>query len=284
MDRTAVRNVIRMLAMFAVLALLAGAGGALLVYFGVYNVAATEQHTRPVFWLLDVSMRQSIRRRAADLSVPPLDDSAQIERGLQLYNGLCVRCHGAPGVAPEAIGLAMLPHPSPLAHTAREWPASELFWVTKHGVKMSGMPAWKYRLNDGEIWAIVAFLKRLPHLTAEQYAAAANRLTDTDIMARVDAPAHSAADARRGSEALIQYACVTCHSIPGVVGSQSPVGPSLEKMASRAFIAGVLPNTPENMVRWLRDPPGVAPQTLMPNLAVAERDARDIAAYLYTLK
>ena len=88
----------------------------------------------------------------------------------------------------------------------------------------------------------------------------------------------------RGKEELRQYGCVSCHTIPGIPGANALVGPSLQQIASRVYIAGVLPNTPENMLRWLQNPPAVQPSTAMPNLGVTEPDARDIAGYLYTLR
>ena len=91
-------------------------------------------------------------------------------------------------------------------------------------------------------------------------------------------------DSERGKAAIERYACVSCHVIPGVPNPGSNVGPPLKKIGTRGYIAGVLANTPENMVRWLRNPPAVDPRTAMPNLNVTEQDAKDIAAYLYTLK
>lgn len=91
-------------------------------------------------------------------------------------------------------------------------------------------------------------------------------------------------DAERGKTAIHQYACVTCHAIPGIVGSNAPVEPPLAGIGTRPFIAGVLPNTPDTMIQWLRSPQSISPQNAMPNLGVTEQDAADIAAYLVTLK
>jgi cytochrome c len=88
----------------------------------------------------------------------------------------------------------------------------------------------------------------------------------------------------RGKEIVRPYGCVSCHTIPGVRGADALVGPPLTGIASRAYIAGVLPNTPDNMMRWIRDPQSVDSLTAMPNTGVTANDARDIAAYLYTLK
>lgn len=85
----------------------------------------------------------------------------------------------------------------------------------------------------------------------------------------------------RGRAAIERYGCAACHTIPGVPSYGANVGPPLSAFAERSYIAGVLPNTPANMVRWLRDPPRVDPRTAMPRLGLDEREAADIAAYLY---
>ena len=87
-----------------------------------------------------------------------------------------------------------------------------------------------------------------------------------------------------GRQLMASYGCGSCHSIPRVPGAESIVGPNLQGIAARAYIAGVLPNTPENMIRWIMDPPSVDEKTAMPNLHVKAEQARDIAAYLYTLQ
>lgn len=91
-------------------------------------------------------------------------------------------------------------------------------------------------------------------------------------------------DAERGRSAIQSYGCGACHSIPGIPRARARVGPPLWGVADRAYIAAGLPNTGPNMVRWLRDPPAVDPRTVMPDMGVTEADARDIAAYLYTLR
>lgn len=87
-----------------------------------------------------------------------------------------------------------------------------------------------------------------------------------------------------GRTLIRTYGCQTCHTIPGVPGADGMVGPPLDRIASRSYLAGRLPNNPENLLRWIRDPQGISPGTAMPNLHVTEKDGRDIAAYLYTLK
>ncbi|HEX3130970.1 MAG TPA: c-type cytochrome [Thermoanaerobaculia bacterium] len=88
----------------------------------------------------------------------------------------------------------------------------------------------------------------------------------------------------RGRALIRGYGCQTCHTVPGVPGADGMVGPPLDRIASRTYLAGRLPNTPQNLMRWIRDPQGISPGTAMPNLHVSEKDGRDIAAFLYTLK
>jgi mono/diheme cytochrome c family protein len=260
------------------LAAIVALAGAAMVHGGFYDISATDQHLAPTYWALDRGMRSSVKLRARDLAVPPLDDPQQVARGLAAYRDHCVQCHGAPGVPPEPFALGMTPAPAALAYTAREWPPADLFWVIKHGIKMTGMPAWTFRMSDEEIWAIVAFMRIMPSMSVVEY-----RQRESPQRLPHEAAATAAPDAERGKRALQQYACVTCHRIPGVVGPNAPVGPPLEGMAERAVIAGVLPNTSGNLVRWLRDPQAVKPDSAMPDLGVSPRDARDIAAYLRTL-
>ncbi|HUQ20813.1 MAG TPA: cytochrome c oxidase assembly protein [Gemmatimonadaceae bacterium] len=91
-------------------------------------------------------------------------------------------------------------------------------------------------------------------------------------------------DAERGVAAIRKYGCASCHTIPGVRDAKALVGPSLEGIAGRSYVAGVLSNTPEHMIQWIQNPQAVDNKTAMPNVGVTERDARDIATYLYTLK
>jgi putative membrane protein len=92
------------------------------------------------------------------------------------------------------------------------------------------------------------------------------------------------ADVERGRAAISRYGCGSCHDIPGVTGAAGLVGPPLGDIARRVYIGGVLTNEPDNMIRWIENPPAIDPKTAMPNMGVTTRDARDIAAYLYTLR
>jgi len=89
-------------------------------------------------------------------------------------------------------------------------------------------------------------------------------------------------DASRGEQAIETYGCGACHTIAGVPGANAVVGPDLHDFGDRRAIAGALPNTVDDLVRWLMSPQAVEPGTVMPDMGVTERDARDIAAYLYS--
>lgn len=105
-----------------------------------------------------------------------------------------------------------------------------------------------------------------------------------DAQAKVTAEAITGGRADAGKEAIGRYGCGACHRIEGVDGARGQVGPTLDAFAARATIAGRLPNQPDHLIRWIRFPQQVAPGNAMPDLDVSERDARDIAAYLYTLR
>lgn len=266
--------------------------GLAVLYSGVYDVSATHQHIRPVHWALDTGMRQAVRVRAKSIRPPVLDDPAHARRGLVLYHESCAKCHGAPGVAPDPFALGLMPQPNNLAQTALEWTPAELYWVTRNGLKMTAMPAWEFRYPDADLWAIVAFVRQLPKLTAAQYAdqytaqyielgRARQEKPEPDW--RASAASAGTGNAKRGATAIHQYGCATCHQIPGIVGAVALVGPSLEGIASRKYLGGRVPNTPENLVRWIRHPKAFSPDTLMPALGVTEPHALDIATYLSTL-
>lgn len=269
--------------------LLAAVAAGAFVAAGIYNVAATEQHTAPVYWLLDYAMRRSVKNRSADVKAPNLADTDRIRNGFLIYRDQCLQCHGAPGVAPADLAFGLTPAPASLVATARQWSAPELYWVIRSGIKMSGMPAWEYRLSESEIWDVVAYVQRLPTYSPEAY-----EQWDASVQGRHESTRSSDGDAvtaaalkgnaEAGKRAIGQYLCATCHLIPGITGAGKHVGPPLDGIATRKYIGGVLPNTPENMMRWLQDPKRIDPLSAMPALGVKDQDARDIAAYLYTLK
>ncbi len=144
------------------------------VYSGIYNVAATADHLTPTYWLMHTTMTWSVRQRARSIEAPPLDDPAKIRTGAALYRDHCLQCHGAPGEPPRPFALGLTPTPVNLAETAKNWRAREVYWAVRHGIKMTAMPAWEYRLRDDELWAVVAFVMQLPKLSPRDYQAIAS--------------------------------------------------------------------------------------------------------------
>jgi len=259
---------------------------------GLYDVASTKQHWKPVYALLERAMEQSVRLRARNIEPPPLDDPAMVLSGAACFRDKCVQCHGAPGLAQSDLGQSMQPVPGPLIDAARRWQPGELYWLTKNGIRMSGMPAWELHLDEKEMWAVVAFLEHLPTLNATDYADTVWRAGQAQAggalpacgSARREAPAVAAGDIERGRKALYQKACNSCHVIPGITGPASHVGPPLNAFGQRTRMAGVLPNTEENLARWLLEPGALKPGTAMPAMGLSAGDARDIAAYLNDLR
>lgn len=168
--------------MFKRALLVAVVGVALLmgfVYSGLYPVAADVPHYQPTTWLLETLRERSIKRAAADISVPKLDSSKLLLSGGADYNDMCAGCHLKPGKDKSDLSIGLYPVPPnlslPNAHADHDHGHDEnyvlqrQFWIIKHGIKASGMPAWGPTHSDERIWAMVAFLRQLPDLTPVQY-------------------------------------------------------------------------------------------------------------------
>jgi len=154
---------------FLGLLLLAVVAGVIVMFSGVINVAATNPHNAMTEMVLSTTMDNSVRYHAKGITAPPLDDERMVMAGFRHYREMCVGCHLAPGVNSTEIRKGLLPEPPKLQKAVEEWKPAELFWVIKNGVKMTGMPAWGPTHSDEKIWTMVAFLEKLPHMTAEQY-------------------------------------------------------------------------------------------------------------------
>lgn len=150
----------------SVLAVAAGLG---FVWSGVYTISADEPHWRPVEAFITVFRDRAIAHHAAGLAVPAnLDDPAVISLGAEHYNAMCTGCHLSPVQRDSEIQPGLYPQPPKLAEQGIHDPA-EAFWVIKHGIKLTAMPAWGPTHDDEEIWAMVAFLRKLPTLDAAAY-------------------------------------------------------------------------------------------------------------------
>ncbi|WP_372621943.1 c-type cytochrome [Falsiroseomonas sp.] len=150
--------------------LVIGIAGLAVVYTGAYNVAATEEHAAFTRWAFDTTFHNSVERRAADVADPGGVTPEMIAAGAQAYKAMCQHCHAGPGVERAAWASGMRPRPPHLAEAAATWEPREVFWLVRHGVKMSGMPAFGPSHDDRTIWSIAAFVKELPAMTPDRYA------------------------------------------------------------------------------------------------------------------
>ena len=139
------------------------------IYSGLYNIAADVPHTQPLYWLLETIRERSVEARARDIIVPnDLKDPNRISRGAGQYADMCSGCHLAPGMKRTEISQGLYPRAPELRRTTTLTP-EEQFWVVKHGIKMTGMPAWGVTHADDLLWDVVAFVRKLPELSPEQY-------------------------------------------------------------------------------------------------------------------
>ncbi len=150
--------------------------GTAAVYSGLFNVAADTPHSRFVYHIIETARERSIDRHARDLAVPGnLADTERVRRGAGNYAAMCAECHLAPGKTDSEIRMGLYPQPPDLTRHEEEAAAqmaARHFWIIKHGIKASGMPAWSMGgIEDGAIWDLVAFIQRMPMLSAEQYVA-----------------------------------------------------------------------------------------------------------------
>ncbi|ACV26710.1 MULTISPECIES: c-type cytochrome [Kangiella] len=150
-------------------------GGIGFLYSGFYQVGADNQHNGFTYWALETLRERSISRASSNIKVPPdLDNPNRLLVGGADYNDMCSGCHLKPGKVESDLALGLYPAPPNLTDTVQQIVASDeqarrRFWIIKHGIKASGMPAWGVGHDDERIWNMVAFLQRLPDLSPEQY-------------------------------------------------------------------------------------------------------------------
>jgi cytochrome c553 len=155
-------------------------------------------------------MRRSVVTHALKVQDPPpdLDAAATAIRGAGHYDTGCRMCHGAPGEPLPIVPNAMTPHPPSLTPRLGEWTPAQLFCIVKHGVKFTGMPAWPAQQRDDEVWSMVAFLRRMPHLSASEYRTMVAARPDGVDAARPGQPVPAA-------PAVVVDVCARCHGLEG---------------------------------------------------------------------
>ena len=162
-------------ALIAVAAVVAAACGAVLfVELGFYNIGADDHHNKLTLAIIVQLRDRSIEARLGSIE-PQLNATPEMVRaGAQHYATLCVGCHLAPGVAKSEVRTGLYPHPPNLAQEEMQ-ESRRAFWIIKHGIKMSAMPAWGKTLDDAEVWDVVAFVRKMPGMSAEDYQQLAQR-------------------------------------------------------------------------------------------------------------
>jgi mono/diheme cytochrome c family protein len=143
----------------------------LFIWFGLFNVAATAQHSDVTLALISMARNRSIAIHAtAPQSMPSLIDPEVVKNGFRRYHTMCVVCHSAPGRKATPIRRGLNPKPPKLdVQQVQRRSNAELYWIVAHGIRMSGMPAFGPSHRPEEIWALVAFLRQLPEITRQQY-------------------------------------------------------------------------------------------------------------------
>jgi cytochrome c553 len=224
------RRVLRAAALLVVLA----AGGFLVAASGIIPVKASSGHWGITAWLLHFSMERSVSTQTLWVSEPSLDEPWLAMKGAGHYETGCRPCHGAPDLRSPRIAMAMTPHPPYLPPLIAEWEPEELFYIVKHGVKFTGMPAWPSQERDDEVRAMVAFLLRMPGLDAEAY----RRLVHGEAP-----PAGSVAplpDLTGPPEAprAVLASCARCHGVHGR-GREVAAFPRLAGQRRAYFVAAL---------------------------------------------
>ena len=171
----------------AALALVLGLYG--YMYLGMYNMGADSPHWRMTVSMLTMMRDRSIAMHAARVVVPPnLDDPTVILKGAGQYAAMCTGCHLAPGIGNSEIRPGLYPRPPNLSRVPVD--PRQAFWVIKHGIKMSAMPAWGLSHDDATIWSMVAFLRKLPGMTPAAYRDIVAKAPPDDDMGPMDPDYH----------------------------------------------------------------------------------------------
>jgi mono/diheme cytochrome c family protein len=152
--------------------------GLIIMYSGAVNVSVLDRPSGLTKWFLSTTMDRSVETRADDIQAPDLNHEDMIREGAEHYMGMCQGCHGAPGREDTEMAKGLEPIPPHLYEReySEDFDPREAFWITKNGIMMTAMPAWGTTHSDEKIWEIVAFLKKLPEMSPEEYSQLASDL------------------------------------------------------------------------------------------------------------
>ena len=146
---------------------------AIIIFGGFYPIAASVPDPPGFGSLLAAASDRAVERQSAGLKVPAFS-AADIREGAGHFKGMCQRCHGGPGVQREDFAQGLNPSPPNLAESTDDMSVGQVFWIAKHGIKMTAMPAFGKTDSDDELWRVAAFVKQMSKTTAQQYAAIPN--------------------------------------------------------------------------------------------------------------
>ncbi|MFD2238228.1 c-type cytochrome [Aureimonas populi] len=190
---------------------------------GLVSIAANTGHFQVVEWFLHSTMRNAVRTQSLPYSLPEgvdLADPSLVRRAAGHFASACSSCHGAPGVLQSPTVLAMMPPPPRLEGQVGRWEDRELFWIVRHGIKYSGMPAWTTQERPDEVWAMVAFLRALPGMGEEEYRTLA--LGGEGVAGPPSGLSTAGFDG--GTQAALAD-CARCHGLDGLgVGADGSAG------------------------------------------------------------
>ena len=181
-------------------------GGFLFVASGIMPIKASSGHWAITAWFLNFAMRRSVITHSLGMNAPKLDDAGLVAKGATHYEFGCRPCHGGPHLPQPVIAGHMTPHPPHLPPEIPKWQSEQLFYIVKHGVKFTGMPAWPAQQRNDEVWAVVAFLLKVPNLSADEYHKVARSLKAP--AATIDNLAETKPPPR-----VINENCARCHII-----------------------------------------------------------------------
>ncbi len=217
----------------AVLLTFLGAVGLLVLVSGIVPIKASSGHWAITQAVLHFAKQRSVATHTVGITPPPLDDPALILKGAGHYEIGCRPCHGSPELHHPKIAHRMLPHPPYLPETAPHWKPEELFYMVKHGIKFTGMPAWPSAQRDDEVWAMVAFLRAFPQLDTDQY----RRLVNGPAASSQDAAPLSDLEPELASASLTK-SCNPCHGTHGQ-GREVAAFPKLAGQRPEYFVASM---------------------------------------------
>lgn len=194
----------------------------MIAYSGIFNIAASAGHPAWLEQFLQMAKERSVKFNSRSIDPPTLDLAELVPLGAAHFQGTCAICHGTPKQSVNPIFRHMLPHPPDLQLHAPHWTREQLFWIARHGIQFTGMPAWSGENRDDEVWAVVAFLEALPSMTKVDYRRYASGHSETQNYA-------TEKFVSAGRPRLDLTACSRCHDS----ADAAPTSPYIPRIAGQ---------------------------------------------------